>query len=187
MKAESSKERIARCEAAVAAQPSSAAAHFNLALAYTDRGMIRRAEEEYRKALDLNPDLVEAWVNLGGVLLLQWDFKGTLEATRNAVNRNGDTLLAHYNMGQAFLYLGDAEGVVSCYRRVLSLDPDHPGGHYYLAVGLLALGNQAESQEHLATAIRLGFRPQPDFLRALEKADRNRPAVPVMEIEGKRE
>lgn len=186
MRVEASKSRIARCEAAVASHPDSAAAHFNLGLAYTDRGLVRKAEEHYRKALELNPDLLEAWVNLGGVLLLQWDFKGTLEATSNAVRLDPNAVLAHFNMGQACLYLGDASGVVDCYQKVLALDPNHAAGHYYLAVGLLATGKVEESKEHLATAIKLGFRPQPDFLRAIEKAEKEGSAVPVLEIQGRR-
>ncbi len=183
---ESAKSRIARCEEAVAARPDSAVAHFNLGLAYTDRGFVRKAEEQYRRAVELDPTLVQAWVNLGGVRLLQWDFQGTLEATQQAARLDDSSVVAHYNMGQAHLYLGDAEGVVRCYRKVVALDPNHAGGHYYLAVGLLAAGEVEESREHLAIALKLGFRPQPDFLRALERAEKERSAVPIMEIQGRR-
>ena len=47
---------------------------------HPERALIDRAEKAYRRALELDPDLVEAWVNLGGVLLLKWDFHGCLEA-----------------------------------------------------------------------------------------------------------
>ena len=39
---------------------------------------------------ELDPDLVQAWVNLGGALLMKWDFKGCLEANREAVRRQDD-------------------------------------------------------------------------------------------------
>jgi tetratricopeptide (TPR) repeat protein len=152
--------------------PESAAAHFNLGLAYTQRGLADSAEQHYRKALELEPDLVEAWVNLGGVLLLKWDFKGSIAANEEALKRKGDLLLAHYNIGQAFLYLGDAEGVVRSYRRVIELDPEHAGGHYFLAVGLLAAGSTAEARGELARARALGYSPAPEFLRALDAAEK---------------
>lgn len=150
--------------------PESAAAHFNLALAYTHRGLADRAERHYRKALEIEPDLVEAWVNLGGVLLLKWDFKGSVAANEEALKRKGDLLLAHYNLGQAFLYLGDAGGVVRSYRRVVEIDPGHAGGHYFLAVGLLAAGREEEARGELARARSLGYSPAPEFLRALNAA-----------------
>jgi len=162
---------IERCEKATRERPDSAAAHFNLGLAYTQRGRIERAEQAYRKALELNPDLVEAWVNLGGVLLLRWDFQGCLDANREALKRQEDLLLAHYNMGQAHLYLGDGEGLVRCSRRVLELDPAHAAGHYYLAVGLLATGQVAEARQALSGAMALGYRPLPEFLRSLDRAE----------------
>jgi tetratricopeptide (TPR) repeat protein len=150
--------------------PDSAVAHFNLGLAYTQRGMMESAQAAYRRSLDLDPDMVEAWVNLGGVLLLQWDFAGSLEANRQAVARKEDSFLAQFNMGQAHLYLGDAEGVVRCNRRALELSEEHAAAHYYLAVGLLATGGIEQARSELAIATRLGHRPSPEFLAELERA-----------------
>ena len=163
--------RIERCEKAAQERPDSAAAQFNLGLAYMQKGRIERAEKAYRKALELNPDLVEAWVNLGGVLLLRWDFQGCLEANQEALKRQADLLLAHYHSGQAHLYLGDGEGLVRCSRRVLELDPAHAAGHYFLAVGLLATGQVPEARQALARAMALGYRPLPEFLRSLDRAE----------------
>lgn len=150
--------------------PDSAAAHYNLGLAYTQQGWVGRAERHYRKAVELRPDLVEAWVNLGGALLLKWDFRGSIAANEEALKRKPDLLQAHFNIGQARLYLGEADGVVRSCRRVVELDPDHAGGHYFLAVGLLATGNPAEAREELARARTLGYSPAPEFLRALDAA-----------------
>lgn len=148
-----------------------AAAHYNLALSHTRCGRVDRAEREYRRALAIDPDLVEAWVNLGGVRLLKWDFQGSLEANREALARRPDLVQAHFNAGQAALYLGDAEELVSRNRRVLELDPDHAAGHYFLAVGLLATGRVREARAVASRAVALGYRPRPDFLRALERAE----------------
>lgn len=171
MTTDSAKLRLDRCLRRVERNPESAPAHFNLGLAYSQRGLVARAERAYRKALDLDPDLVEAWVNLGGVLMLKWDFEGSIEANREALTRKENLLLAHYNTGQACLYLGDAEGVVRCSRRVVELDPDHGAGHYFLAVGLLALDRVEEAREALNRARALGHSPAPDFLRALGAAE----------------
>jgi tetratricopeptide (TPR) repeat protein len=163
---------VERCLEKTKAQPDSAAAHYNLGLAYTQRGMVDRAEQAYRKALELDPDLVEAWVNLGGVLMLKWDFKGTLEANQEALRRKDDLVLAHYNSGQASLYLGDAEGLVRSSRRVVELDPNHGAGNYFLAVGLLAVGRVDEARIAVERSRFLGHSPAPEFLRELAKAEK---------------
>ena len=164
-------ERLDELKRRAEERPDSAAAHYNLGLALGRRGLVDRAEKAYRRALELNPDLVEAWVNLGGVRLLRWDFRGCLEANAEAVKRQEDLLAAHFNMGQACLYLGDGEGLVRCARRVLALDPAHAAGHYFLAVGLLATREVGEARAALNRSIALGHRPLPEFLRALEKSE----------------
>jgi tetratricopeptide (TPR) repeat protein len=168
----SEKLDLEQCLEKVEAQPGSATGHYNLALAYTQRGKVDLAEKSYRKALELDPDLVEAWVNLGGVLMLKWDFKGSLEANREALRRKDDLVLAHYNSGQASLYLGDAEGLVNSSRRVVELDPNHAAGNYFLAVGLLAVGRIEDARAAVQRSRFLGHSPAPEFLRALAKAEK---------------
>jgi hypothetical protein len=75
--------------------------------------------------------------------------------------------------------------MVSCFQRVLELDPRNAGGRYYLAVGLHAVGQTDEARKQLAIAVELGFHPQPEFLRALERAGND--AVPVLELGEPRE
>ena len=172
MTPDQTKLSIEHCLERVAERPESATAHFNLGLAYSQRGMVTRAEVAYRKAVELDPDRVEAWVNLGGALMLQWDFQGSIEANEQALKRKEDLLLAHFNTGQAHLYLGDAEETVRCNRRVVDLDPNHGAGHYYLAVGLLALDRLGEAREEATRARFLGHSPDPKFLQAMDVAEK---------------
>jgi len=171
MTTETAKARLERCMQQAERHPDSASAHFNVALAYNQMGLLDRAEGAYRRALKIDPDLFEAWVNLGGVLMLKWDFQGAVEANREALKRREDSVLAHYNSGQANLYLGNADAVVQSCRRVVELDPTHAAGHYFLAVGLLATNRIKEARESLGRAKALGHSPQPDFLKALDLAE----------------
>jgi Flp pilus assembly protein TadD len=164
----------------VAASPDSAVAHLNLGTSLLKIGLMAEAETALRRALELSPGLPEAQVNLGGILLARWDFRGCVELNRSAAAARPEFLQAHYNEGLGHLYLGAAQEMVGCFRRVLELDPAHAGGHYHLAVGLLALGDAAGAQHHCDVAVDLGHAPQPDFLKALEKARGG--SVPVMEI-----
>ena len=172
MSAESRQDRVARWQKRVEEAPDSAAAHFNLGLAHTERGRMMAAEKAYRRALELDPDLVQAWVNLGGALLMKWDFQGCLEANQEAIRRQEDLLVAHYNMGQAHLYLKDAEQLVRCNRRVLELEESHPAAHYFLAVGLLATDQVEEARAECSRAASLGYQPRPEFLKSLDRAEK---------------
>lgn len=173
-KNESRTERLDRCLQAVGDKPTSAAARYNLGLAYQKMGRFQAAEEAYKEALELDPMLGEAWINLGGVRLQQWDFEGCLEASLRAVELRSDLVLAHHNLGQAYLYTDNPDKLVMCAKKALKLDPEHPASHYFAAVGLLARGEAGAAERHLAKAIELGHRPTPDFLKAMEKAQQSK-------------
>ena len=55
MKNENPQARVERCQQEVEQHPDSPAAHYNLGLAYTQSGRVKKAEQAYRKALELDP------------------------------------------------------------------------------------------------------------------------------------
>ena len=54
---------------AIAAEPKDFSLHFNLALAYSLQGKDADAIPEYKKALEMKPDLYQAQLNIGISLL----------------------------------------------------------------------------------------------------------------------
>ena len=170
MEHESQRERLDRCQREVEEHPDRASAHYNLGLAYTVSGRVKQAEESYLKALEIDPTMLEAWVNLGGVRLMRWEFQGCLEANQAAVRLRDDLPIVHYNMGQAYLYLNDPENLLRCNERVIELDRNNGAAHYHAAVGHLAMDNLGAAERYLGRAIELGHQPTQDFVRAMEKA-----------------
>jgi len=166
------RQRIEHWQQRIESTPDSAPAHFNLGLAYTRAGKMTSAERAYRRAVELDPAFLEAWVNLAGTLLHQWRFKESLEAGRKAAELDPNLAQVHFDMGQAHLYLGDAEAVVRCNERALELAPDHPAATYFLAVGMLATDRVQEARKYLNRAIDLGYKPAPELLREMEKRAR---------------
>ena len=50
-------------------EPSSEILHYNLGLAYTHKGLVEEAISEFKQALECNPNLAQAYVNLGGLYM----------------------------------------------------------------------------------------------------------------------
>ena len=187
MENESQRHRLERCQKDVEEHPDRASSHYNLGLAYTVSGRVKQAEESYLKALEIEPTMVQAWVNLGGVRMMRWEFEGCLEANQAAARLRDDLPIVHYNMGQAYLYLNDPENLVKCNQRVLELERDHAAAHYYAAVGYLAMDNMGAAERHLGRAIELGHHPTQDFIKAMEKAQirkQQRQPISMIEISG---
>lgn len=164
---------LATLEQKVADRPESAILRAKLGTALLRKGATKRAEAELKKALELDPECVPAMVNLGGIYLNRWDFQSCVEINRKAAECRPDTVEAHYNEGLGHLYLSQPLEMVDCFRRVIELDENHPSGHYHLAVGLLAMGENAEASKELSIAMKLGFKPEPAFLKALQKKEEN--------------
>lgn len=159
---------LRRWKEEVARNPDSPLAHLKLGTALLSVGFLGESQVALERALELDPNRVEAWVNLGGVRLGRWDFAGCIEANQEALNRKPELMRAHFNQGLAYMYLGEAEKMFSCFERVLELEPDSGAGHYYLAVALHALGKTKQARAFLTKALDLGYSPDPSFIKALE-------------------
>jgi tetratricopeptide (TPR) repeat protein len=187
MENESQRHRLERCEQDVEEHPERASTHYNLGLAYTVSGRVKQAEESYLKALEIDPTMFQAWVNLGGVRLMRWEFQGCLEANQEAAKLRDDLPIVHYNMGQAYLYLNEPENLVRCNERVIELDGNNGAAHYHAAVGHLAMDNLGATERYLGRAIELGHQPTQDFVKAMEKANvkkEREQKVTLIEISG---
>lgn len=166
----SRREQLETLRSAVESDPGSARAHMRLGTALHRAGHIKEADAELSRAVELDPDLDEAWVNLGGVRFSNWDFTGCVEANRRAVACRPEGVPGHFNQGLGHLYLGQAQEMVACFRRVVELEPRHAAGHYYLAAGLNALGDVMAARDSLVRAESLGFSPEPALIKAITKA-----------------
>ena len=97
----------------------------NLGTKLYRQGALVEASAVYLKALQLNPDLVEAALNLG-VLELESGRLGEAEKwLRHASEITPKDPQVHLYLGVAYLKSGKQDNAVSAFRRVLELDPDN--------------------------------------------------------------
>ena len=80
--------------------PEDSDAHFNLALAY---GAIGNAEEipEYRRALEIDPDLVVNYINWGATLYEKGQYQDAIKVYREGINVSPLIASLHYSLGLA--------------------------------------------------------------------------------------
>jgi tetratricopeptide (TPR) repeat protein len=187
-KTETAPAHLEKYYKAVDRNQESAEAHFRLGSALVQTGFMTRGEKALLRSLELDPDRAEAWVNLGGIRLSRWDFRGCIEANDRALNCEPSSKVAFHNKGLGHLYLGEAEEMVGCFSRVVELDPDNAAGNYYLAVGLYAVGREAEARKQLKRAVELGHSPDPKFVKEMEKTEgQDSGPVTILELGSKPE
>jgi predicted CXXCH cytochrome family protein len=81
--------------------PQDSGAHYNLALAY---GAARQAEEipEYRRAIEIDPDLVVTYLNWGAALYDKGKYKDAIKVYLEGIHVNPLFASLHYSLGLAW-------------------------------------------------------------------------------------
>ncbi len=132
----------------LAFEPHSATLHYNLGLAYTHKGLTAEAISEFKQALECDPNLAQAYVNLGG-LYAEVEPAKSIEANMKALEINPDLGPAHSNLAFGYLRGGEPDKAIEHGKRALELMPGSPKAYQLLAAAYLEAG-QAEASAELS-------------------------------------
>jgi tetratricopeptide (TPR) repeat protein len=86
------------------------------------RGRLAEAEAIYERAVDLSPNFVQAWNNLGLAYQAQRKFGKAKRAYKQAIELAPNFAIVHYNLGTAYEASGSYKKMISSYQRALELD-----------------------------------------------------------------
>jgi tetratricopeptide (TPR) repeat protein len=137
--------------------PTLAEQYFRLASTLDD-GTIEHQEKAaaaYRKALEADPRLVPAIINLANIHYVCDELIEAQALYEHAIGIDSGVFEGHFNLGNIHHDLGrfgEAEGY---YRRALSISPGYPEVHLYLAVALEKAERPADARLHWQTYRRL--------------------------------
>lgn len=129
-------------------------------------GQVEAAAALYRAALAVAPALLEAHVDLAGVLWRLEDFDGSLAHAQRAVEIAPENPYAQRILGSALLNLNRLEEAERALRRALALQPGFALAELDLAFTLLLAGRLEEGWPLYEARWRDGRLPRPAFWRA---------------------
>lgn len=107
-----------------------------------------RAEEAYRKAIALDPNLATALTNLGNLRLTDDDTAEAEALYRRAMAADPALAEAPYNLAYLLVERGEREAAVALFERAITLRPDFAEAHYNLAMALTEMGDSARARPH---------------------------------------
>lgn len=107
-----------------------------------------RACELYRRAVQLDPTLTDAWINLGRLVHERGNVREAIELYRQALEHEPRDSIAHYDLAMALEDIGDEEGAERHYRRAVALDGSFADAHFNLARLLERLGQRVQALRH---------------------------------------
>jgi tetratricopeptide (TPR) repeat protein len=106
------------------------------------------ASRAYRRALEVDPYLVPAIINLANLHYSQEHLPEAEALYERAIGIDPTVYEAHFNMGNVYHDLGRLEEARAAYEAALRLNPDYAEAHFYLAVTLEKLGRSEQARGH---------------------------------------
>ena len=125
--------------------------HFFRVASTLDDGTLENQEKAaaaYRKALESDPLLVPAIVNLANIHYACDELIEAQALYEHAIRIDPEAFEGYFNLGNIHHDLGRFDEAQSYYRRALSISPNYPEVHLYLAVVLEKADRPAEARVH---------------------------------------
>jgi tetratricopeptide (TPR) repeat protein len=102
----------------------------------------------YRRALEIDPYLVPALINLANIRYARDEIVEAQALYERAIALEPDVFEAHFNLGNILHDLGRYVAAQHAYHNALRLNPTYADAHFYLAVTLEKNGQSPEARPH---------------------------------------
>lgn len=132
-----------------------AAYHADLGEAYRIMGDFRRAIEELKLAISLEPLMADAYTTLGVIYDQENLSVKAIEYHRKALKINPDHFIAMNNLGQVYDNLGLAHAAMAMFEQAVEVKPDFAPAYDNLGTGYLKFGDVNRGIELIEKAIEL--------------------------------
>jgi Flp pilus assembly protein TadD len=154
-------EAVAELSRAASLDPKLTQAHSLLAVAYDRKGLHDRAEDSYRRAMDVNDRDPQALNNLGYSLYLSGNYRAAVDRLKKAAKLAPSDSRILNNLALAQVRLGKYD---DAYRNFARAEGEF-NGHANVAALLIRSGREEKAVEHLEAARKL----QPDSQNVLRQ------------------
>jgi|GEM_PF-1882812 len=135
-------------------QPDNPKAHYYFANALRERGLYQDAVSHFKKAIDLKPDFIWAWVNLANLYTLGRDFESAVPTYRKVLELDPNQPVPHNNLGCAFYNMGNVDSARVHYLKALELNSDYGEAWNNMGVALFDAGHPDSSIYYFYRAIQ---------------------------------
>jgi len=127
----------------------------NTATKLEERGFYNIALYCYKKALEIKPNLKQAWNNLGNLYNKLGLFDEAIKCLNKALELDPKYDSALINLGIAMAQIGKTELAMKYFNKALELNPQNEKAWYNKTIILYNLGNYKEAYECVIMALKI--------------------------------
>ncbi len=157
---------------------------FNDGRAFQQGGDLQMAITSYAAALEIDPNYVQAHVNLVAVHGELGNHEQAALHYRRSVELDPSIAEAHYNYGVSRHFAEDFDGAAEAFEKALAINPLNADAHSNLGASLDAIGRHADAgRQYLRALEHNPSHPMANFHvgRRLAEAGKYRQALPYLE------
>lgn len=130
------------------------------ALRHIEKKNFAQAEKQLRRAIELDPNLVNAYNELAVLQMGKKDYAAAVSLLRQALEKDPDALYPLLNLGISLNYLTRHQEAIAPLTRVLETNPDLLVAHVHLGIALLETDRLKDAEEHLVRGTTAEGQPQ---------------------------
>ena len=119
------------------------------------QGKYDEAIKQYQEALRLDPENLDAILNMGNVYLIQGKIKKAISNYEHVVELSPDKIEAHLNLANAYSKKNDVKKVKKHYYEALRINPNHEDSHFYLGNIFSKENNIDQAKYHYEEVLRI--------------------------------
>ena len=134
----------------VNANPGSAEMHYRLAQLFQDDEELESAIEEYRQALALDADYVEAYQGLGQTYSATGHLEEAIDVYKHGLSVKslpGFAEMLNIDLGRVYRQLDRNEESLDSLKRAVEINPDSVEGHFNLGLTFLRIGDKESAMK----------------------------------------
>ncbi len=162
-------EAIAAYKKEIEINPTFPKVYNNLGAAYSDTHQYEKAIEQYNKAIALDPQNVYMYFNLGMAYHFAGKFDDAIAAYKKGISVDAKIAEMYYNLGIAYEAVGNLKNAIAAYKKALEIRPAYTEVHNNIAIAYFRGKEYPLAIKHYDRAIALGYKPNAEFLKALEQ------------------
>lgn len=159
--------------------PENADAYYLAGHVYYEMGDTGRAVNAYQKAVDLNPEMRNAWIQLGDVLTAL-KIKRAMECYDNAIRLDSSDPRVFHNKAYALGVFEKKLASFEQFKQLVIRFPDYEPGFYYLGLQYLEMDSIEKAIEHFNICIQLQPTEASSYVqraKAFAKSNRRQEAI----------